>query len=67
MTEFKHLNEDLYYCYSPRQLGFLKSNNFYFIFSERHDGTGKKYWAFEMTDELSRALKEYSKLKRESH
>lgn len=61
MTEFKSLNERGYYkCFSPNVYRFLKQNDFYYVAKHIHPVTGRTYFEFEMTDELDKALKQFT-------
>ena len=62
MNKFNNLTtKDLYFCYSMKLFHFLKSNGFYYKFKDVNPSSGLYYWAFERTDELHDALKQYSK------
>lgn len=58
--DIKFLDDKLYYSYSPKLTQFLKLNGQWYVFSDKHVSTGRRFWAFEMTEKLSELLTEYS-------
>lgn len=56
--------KDFYYCYSTNLFKFLKhKKGISFICSGLHEKTLCKFWQFQRTDELLKALEEYNKCK----
>lgn len=61
MSEFKSLNPNGYFkCFSPNLYRYLKQNGFYYITKNVHEGSGRTYFEFEITDELDKALKQFT-------
>lgn len=58
-----YVKKDVYYCYSIKLFHFLKVNDFYYIYKEKHHTTGKYFWVFERNVALDNALTEYSKVR----
>ncbi|MEK5398434.1 hypothetical protein [Paenibacillus sp. FSL K6-2859] len=52
---------EFFYCYSMKLFKFLRMDReFSFICSGLHEKTMQKFWQFKRTEELNRALLEFS-------
>lgn len=52
---------EFYYCYSMKLFKFLRMDrDINFICSGLHEKTMQKFWQFKRTEELNKALKEFS-------
>lgn len=58
-------NGEIYECYSKKIYGFLTMKGFRYKNIFKHNTTGKRCWTYEMTEELSQALYEWSKGKKD--
>ena len=59
--EFKNITtDDMYFCKSIKQFHYLKANGFYYLFKQKNKTNDFYHWAFERTDELGEALKNYN-------
>lgn len=47
---------NFFFCYNRKIMLELKSRGFKFLFCALHETTNNKFWLFERTEELSRAL-----------
>lgn len=62
MSKFESLNPNGYFkCFSPNLYRYLKQNGFYYITKNVHEKTGRTYFEFSKTDELDKALKQFTK------
>lgn len=61
MSEFQPLNNRGYFkCFSPNLYRYLKQNDFYYVTKNVHPTTGRTYFEFSITDELDKALKQFT-------
>ncbi|WP_181349406.1 hypothetical protein [Thalassobacillus sp. CUG 92003] len=57
------MNEQYFYCYSPRLKGRLLNEGERFICVGLNEKTGKKFWLFKQTDKLTGVLSEWKREK----
>lgn len=55
--------KDLFFCFDPRLSNFLYSKGIRFILEAYHNSTGKKFFLYSRTIELSKAIEEYNTMK----
>lgn len=53
------LRKLFYFCYSPKQKAFFTQNGMEYVLKGINDQTGKTFWAFGRTKELTPLLKEW--------
>ena len=61
------MNKKVYHCYSPRMQEFISSNGIKFIEMKINKKTKLVYWDYELNDELSAILNEWTNNKSFSH
>lgn len=44
--------QDYFFCYNAKLMGFLKRNGFSYICSALHEKSGNKFWLFHRSTEL---------------
>lgn len=57
------MNNEFFYCYSPRLKNHLLSKGERFICVGVHERTGKKFWLFPQTERLGEILTEWKSRK----
>lgn len=50
--------KDFFFCYDRKLMLKLKARGFKFIFCAKHEVTDKKFFLFEKSEELDKAIKE---------
>ncbi|MGM8141844.1 DUF5659 domain-containing protein [Enterococcus italicus] len=53
-----------YYCYSPFLHEFLKAEGIRYITTSRNIKNKNVFWLYQQSNELSKALNEYSKMRK---
>ncbi|MBD5589223.1 hypothetical protein [Clostridium botulinum] len=54
-----------YLCFSWRLKNFLRNKKIFYKYKDKHTKSGCVFYVYKKTDALDKALKEYSKLKKE--
>ena len=52
--------QDFFFCYNRSMMMYLKSKGLRFVICALHEVSEKKFWMFERTEELEKALSEYN-------
>lgn len=64
MKKFNDVDHsNLFCCYSLNLFHFLKANGFYYVVKNKNEETGRNYWLFEKTLELTDAVTYYTNKK----
>lgn len=53
--------ENFFFCYNRQMMLYLKSKGFSFILCAKHEVSDNKFWMFQKTPQLQKALDEYKR------
>lgn len=62
------LDNTYYFCYNPRLAKYLRYDcNLPFITKAKHIDTNNKFWLFEQTEELTKAIHTYKEIYKDNN